>query len=219
MCNCMFCGHKAKSRILNQFIIYNCSVCGFYTIDNYEITDRFLPYLNMPNEQEVRSDFVTKYSSFLFYHKKTFNDYCNKNRFFFGTKESLQLLNAINKEIYVTRAFLVVAIFDAIFDIITIPYLGCNGAAIATLISEMIICVMFAYPIIKSKYCPDFKLLKTVLKLVVSTIITGLIIYFLNLNMWLAIPIGAIIYFICIVLTRTMDVTDKYVIKQLLGKN
>lgn len=130
-----------------------------------------------------------------------------------------QLLNAINKEIYVTRAFLVVAIFDAIFDIITIPYLGCNGAAIATLISEILICIMFAYPIIKSKYCPDFKLLKTVLKLVVSTIITGLIIYFLNLNMWLAIPIGAIIYFICIVLTRTMDVTDKYVIKQLLGKN
>lgn len=130
-----------------------------------------------------------------------------------------QLLNAIDKEIYVTRAFVVVAIFDAIFDIITIPYLGCNGAAIATLISEMIICGMFAYPIVRSNYCPDWKLLKTVVKVVVSTIIAGLVVYFLNLNIWLAIPIGTIIYIVCIVLTRTIDDTDKFVIKELLGRN
>lgn len=98
MCNCMFCGHEAKSQNINQFTIYNCSVCGCYTVNNEEISERFMPYFNLPEEQKIRSEFVTKYSSFLFYHKKTFNDYCNKNRFFIGNKESALLLNSINGE-------------------------------------------------------------------------------------------------------------------------
>lgn len=95
MCNCMFCGHKTKSQILNQFIIFNCPVCGCYTINNFEITEKFMPYFNLPEEKKIRSEFVTKYASFLFYHKKTLNDYCNKNRFFIGTIESAHLLSTV----------------------------------------------------------------------------------------------------------------------------
>lgn len=130
-----------------------------------------------------------------------------------------QLLKAINKEVKVTQAFMVVVIFNAIFDIITIPYLGYNGAAFATFISEILLSCLLFYPIIRSAYCPGLTLVKTIGKLVLSTLITGVILYYLNISLWVAIPIAFVIYLICLFVTKTIDDKDKYIIREILGKN
>ena len=95
MCNCVFCGHKAKYNVISQFKIFNCSVCGCYTINILDISDKFIKILNLSEEQKIKSEIISKYSSFLFYNKKSFDDYKKNNRYFIGSIDSANLLNSV----------------------------------------------------------------------------------------------------------------------------
>lgn len=98
MCNCMFCGHNSKFNSISYFTTYNCDVCGIYTVDNNFISDKFLRYFNTPEESLKRNEFVTNYSTYLFYNRKNFADYKNQNRFMIGTVDSVKVLNNIMGE-------------------------------------------------------------------------------------------------------------------------
>ena len=98
MCNCMLCGHNSKSNSISSFTTYNCNVCGVYTVDNDFLTNKFLKYLNTPEDSLKRNEFVTKYSTYLFYNRKTFSDYKNQKRFIIGTIDSAKVFNAIMGE-------------------------------------------------------------------------------------------------------------------------
>lgn len=139
--------------------------------------------------------------------------------FLFVNGAASLLLNAIDKELYVTKTYVFAAIFNIILNLILIPNFGYDGAAIATVISEILICVLTTYCIIKTDFKPDWNLLKTVFKLIISTIIMGIILYYINVNMWLAIPIGFVVYVVMLFITRTIDDVDKFIIKELLDKN
>ena len=56
-------------------------------------------------------------------------------------------------------------------------------------------------------------------KIIIGSGILGIALYYLNLNMWLAIPVGIIIYLISIIVLKFFDDDDKYVIKEILNKN
>ena len=56
-------------------------------------------------------------------------------------------------------------------------------------------------------------------KIIIGSLILGIALYFLNLNMWIAIPVGIIIYFAAIFLLRVFDDDDKYIVKEILGRN
>ncbi|MBR6024480.1 MAG: hypothetical protein IK044_05985 [Methanobrevibacter sp.] len=43
--------------------------------------------------------------------------------------------------------------------------------------------------------------------------------FFLNLNMWIAIPVGIIIYLAVVYLLKVFDNDDMYVIKEILSRN
>ena len=58
-----------------------------------------------------------------------------------------------------------------------------------------------------------------IIKIITGSITLGIALYFLNLNMWVALPVGIIIYFATVYLLRVFDDDDKYVIKEILGKN
>ena len=139
--------------------------------------------------------------------------------FLFVNGAASVLLNAVDKEFTVTKIYIVAAVFNVILNSIMIPNFGYNGAAIATVISEILICVLTTYCIIKTDFKPDWNLLKTVFKLIISTIIMGIILYYINVNMWLAIPIGFVVYVVMLFITRTIDDVDKFIIKELLDKN
>ena len=98
MCNCMLCGHNSKSNSISSFTTYNCNVCGVYTVDNDFLTNKFLKYLNTPEDSLKQNEFVTKYSTYLFYNRKTFSDYKNQKRFIIGTIDSAKVFNAIMGE-------------------------------------------------------------------------------------------------------------------------
>jgi type IV secretory pathway TrbD component len=74
------------------------------------------------------------------------------------------------------------------------------------------------YSISKTEYKPDLSLLKTIFKLVICGIILAIVLYLINVSLWLAIPIGLVVYVLALIITRTIDDTDKYIINELLNR-
>ena len=129
------------------------------------------------------------------------------------------LLNASHKEVAVTKIYAVAAVFNVIFNFFMIPHFSYNGAAITTVLSDIIIVIIQSYAIYKLGHRPDKKLYFDLTKIIIGSAVLGIALYFLNLNMWVAIPVGIIIYLTVITLLKFFDNDDKYVIKEILGKN
>lgn len=132
---------------------------------------------------------------------------------------SMNLLNASHKEKYVTITFTIAAIFNTILNIFIIPKYSYNGAAITTVVSELLICFLFLYSIYKLGVRPNKKIYLDLFKIFIASVILYYSLLVLNLNMWVALPVGIIIYFVIIILMKTFDDDDKYIIKDILGKN
>jgi len=129
------------------------------------------------------------------------------------------LLNASYKEVTVTKIYFIAAIFNVMLNLILIPYLSYIGAAITTVLSDVLIVVIQCYIIYKLGYKPNNRLYMDLVKIIVASLILGIVLYFLNLNMWLALPVGVIIYLVVVVLLKVFDDDDQYIIKEILNKN
>ena len=129
------------------------------------------------------------------------------------------LLNASHKEVTVTKIYVIAAVFNIIANFILIPILSYNGAAITTVLSDILNVIIQTYIIYKIGHQPDRKLYLDLIKIIIGSGILGIALYFLHLNMWVALPVGIIIYFAAIYLLRLFDNDDKYVIKEILGRN
>lgn len=127
------------------------------------------------------------------------------------------LLNASYKEVSVTKIYFIAAIFNVVLNFILIPYLTYIGAAITTVLSDILIVIIQSYIIYKLGHKPNEKLCIDVLKIILGSIILGILLYLLNLNMWIAIPVGIIIYLSTIFLLKLFDDDDKYVINEILN--
>lgn len=129
------------------------------------------------------------------------------------------LLNASHKEVAVTKIYAIAAVFNIVLNFVMIPYFSYNGAAITTVLSDLLIVIIQFYIIYNLGHRPNKKLYFDIVKIIAGSIILGIALYFLNLNMWVALPVGIIIYFATVYLLRIFDDDDKYVIKEILGKN
>ena len=129
------------------------------------------------------------------------------------------LLNASHKEVTVTKIYSIAAAFNIILNLIMIPYWSYDGAAITTVLSDVLIVVIQSYVIYKLGYRPKKKLYYDLCKIITGSSILAIGLYLLKLNMWEAIPIGIIIYFGSVYLLGIFDHDDKYVIKEILGMN
>ena len=138
--------------------------------------------------------------------------------FLFINGVATSLLNSIGKEVSVTKIYLIAAIFNILLNYLTIPVWSYIGAAITTVLSEILILILMMYSISKTEYKPDLSLLKTVVKLIVCGAILTIVLYFANVSLWLAIPIGLVVYLASLFITRTIDDTDKYIINELLNR-
>ncbi|MCQ2960932.1 MAG: flippase [archaeon] len=126
------------------------------------------------------------------------------------------LLNAIDKEKAVTKIYVIAAIFNILLNLILIPLYSYDGAAIATVLSEILITILTLYYIFKTEFKPDLELFKQVIKLIICGLVFAILINVFNLSLWLAIPLGFIIYIILLIITKSIDDTDKNIIKELL---
>ena len=129
------------------------------------------------------------------------------------------LLNASHKEVSVTKIYLIAAAFNIILNFFMIPHYSYDGAAVTTVLSDLLIVIIQCYIIYKLDYKPNKRLYYDIIKIIVGSSILGIAIYLLHLNMWIALPVGIIIYFTTIYLLKFFDDDDKYIVKEILGKN
>jgi O-antigen/teichoic acid export membrane protein len=122
------------------------------------------------------------------------------------------ILIAVNKQtklLYINGACV---IFNIVTNLIFIPYYGFRGAAVTSVLSELFI--LIATYFVAKKYLKFSINLKNLAKIIFSAAIMGAVIYFLqpitytyiqNWNILLLIPLGAVIYGLMLLATKTID--------------
>lgn len=103
-------------------------------------------------------------------------------------------------------------------NLVLIPMLSYEGAAIATVFSEILITILILKPILKTSYKPNYKLLISVGKLILCGFILLIVFNLINTSIWLAIPIGFVMYILSLFLTKSIDNKDKGILKEILSK-
>ena len=131
----------------------------------------------------------------------------------------ISLLNASHKEFTVTKIYLIAAIFNVGLNLFIIPYFSYDGAAVTTVLSDSLILILSLYVIIRLGIKINKSLLLDLGKIILAALIMGGVLYILNLNMWIAIIVGMVVYFAAVFLLKVFDNNDKYVIKEILGRN
>ena len=127
-------------------------------------------------------------------------------------------LNASHKEKFVTLTLLIATLFNIVSNFFIIPRFSYDGASFTNILSDIIIVILYFYSIYKLDLMPNKRLYLDLFKMIIASIILYVAFIFLNINMWFAIPIGIIIYLIVIIVLRTFDDDDKFIIKEILGK-
>ena len=128
------------------------------------------------------------------------------------------ILNASHQEYSVTKIYSIAAVFNVVSNLVLIPLYDVYGAAIATVLSEILILFLQLYMVRKIDQLPDRHLLYDILKICFASGVLGVVLYALNLNMWFAMPVSLVVYFAAILLVRFIDSDDKLIIKQIIGK-
>jgi len=135
---------------------------------------------------------------------------------------STSLLNSSNSEVAVTKINGIACLVNIILNFFLIYYLSYIGASIATLITGIAVFILMTYVIVKNKYKPNKSLIYGIIKICISGLILAIVLLIFdlifNLSMWLAIPITIVVYLAGIYLTKTLDSTDKYIIREIIGK-
>lgn len=139
--------------------------------------------------------------------------------FLFINGAAATLLNASNKEVAVTKVNAIAAVFNIVLNFFMIPHYTYNGAAITTVLSDLLILILYLYIMNKLGQLPNKRILIDLAKIIVASAVLGISLYFLNLNMWVALPVGIIIYFAVIFVLRFLDDDDKYIVKEIIGRN
>ncbi|MDR2830726.1 MAG: flippase [Methanobrevibacter sp.] len=129
------------------------------------------------------------------------------------------LLNSTNHEMGVTKRTAIAGAFNFVLNLILISEFSYYGATISTLLSGLLVLLLNIYLISRAVFKINHSLIMDIAKISISTTILAIVLYFIRVSMWVAIPIGIIIYGIAIIITKTLDNDDKYIVKELLGKN
>ena len=114
------------------------------------------------------------------------------------------------------KLWIIVAIANIALNILMVPYLGILGAALATLF-----CYVLAFVVTARKKTMRLPFnMKEVLKISVSSIIMGAVVYMMNasdiLSILIAVVIGVIVYFVCIFIFKGISKKEIEIFKGLI---
>ena len=120
---------------------------------------------------------------------------------------------SINKQHETVKVTFVCMLISVIGNIIFIHFLGCIGASITTVMTEVGMVIFYMYIMHRNNLGISLKLF---IKPLIGSIVMGIIIYLLNLDLFTSFIVGAIIYFTIIILIKTFDDEDKEILKQII---
>lgn len=128
------------------------------------------------------------------------------------------LMISINKQQLYLKIILVSMIINIILNIIFIPSLSYIGASYITIITEVTSFVLFFYFL--SQYICKIPLQRIVIKPAIASLIMGLFIMLVNINIFILVPMATIVYLASLILLKTFSEDDIKIFKQItnIGK-
>lgn len=136
------------------------------------------------------------------------------------------LLSSINKQTLRMIGVLAGAVFNILINLILIPLYSYIGASIATVLTEVLLYVLFVFFI--NRYHSRINTEQYILKPLIASVVMGIILLYLKgfniithsllINLIILVIIGTTVYFICLICLRTFTDQDKYIFKQLIKR-
>ncbi|MBR0471553.1 MAG: flippase [Methanosphaera sp.] len=121
---------------------------------------------------------------------------------------------SINKQHETVKATFICLLFSTFGNYILIQLFNGIGAAMITVLNEVSMVIFYMY--IMHKYGYSVPLREILIKPFIASLLMGVVIYFINLELFISVVIGMIVYFMCILIIRTFDKDDMDIIKELL---
>jgi len=124
------------------------------------------------------------------------------------------VLIAVGQQRFLTAAFVIGAGFNVVANLIAIPLYGILGAAVVTILSELVLLMPFYYGI--RKHVGPVPWLRLCWRPVAATTIMALVLFPLRERSFLVtIPVGLIVYVALLLLLRTFTAEDRDVVRRL----
>ena len=133
----------------------------------------------------------------------------------------VQILQSTNNQLVITKISVVCVFVNIVINLFLIPLYSYIGASIATVITEVILvgyCIFYCY---KINYGIKIKIVINYLsKFLVATLsMSVLLLYINNMNLFIQLISGTVVYFVIIYLINGIDEEDKLLVNRILGKN
>lgn len=129
------------------------------------------------------------------------------------------LIQSSNKQIVVTKIFILGAIFNVIFNLLVIPRYSYVGAGVITVLTDAIVLglLIIATKGIGFSISKNTKL--DIIKIIIASLFMGLTLNCLfDLNLFIKIVIGILIYSLTLLILRIFDSDELYMFKLIFNK-
>lgn len=137
----------------------------------------------------------------------------------FANATFVQLFQSINKQMIVSKITFIGLIFNILLNLIFIPMYSYMAASFNTLLTEFIVAIFLIVLASKNGFLnPKKTLMDFIMILIAATAMALFIFIFKNLNLYLLIVLSAIIYFIVLFLTKTINHEDIEIMKRIFPK-
>ena len=125
---------------------------------------------------------------------------------------------AVGKQRFLTVAFIIGATFNVAANLIAIPFFGLLGAAVVTVLSELVLMAPFMWAV--WRWVGALDLVGLSIRPAVATGIMGAVLVPLShLSIFLLVPIGAAVYVLALLLLRTFDDDDKAILRSIFARS
>lgn len=139
----------------------------------------------------------------------------------FAGASFVQLLQSINKQLLITKISIICVIFNIMLNLVLIPKFSYIGASIATVFTEIILIGYIFFVSFRLGYeIPSRIIIKDISKVAFASIIMSIFLLLLKeLNLFILIITGTIVYFITLYLVKCIDDTDIEIVREILKLN
>ncbi|MEL7671344.1 flippase [Methanobacterium sp.] len=126
------------------------------------------------------------------------------------------ILISMNKQVLAIRLTFIYMIFNIGVNLVVIPYFSYLGAAVVTVLTELVNFIMLFYYL--SKFICKVPLHRLIWKPALATVIMSLFMISVHLNIFITVLLATIIYFALLILFKTFSKGDYNIIRKLVEK-
>ena len=126
------------------------------------------------------------------------------------------ILISMNKQVLAIRLTFIYMIFNIGVNLVVIPQFSYLGAAVVTVLTELVNFVMLFYYL--SKFICKVPLHKLIWKPTLATVIMSVFMISVHLNIFIMVLLAIVIYFALLILFKTFSKGDRDIIRKLVEK-